>query len=313
MATRHLFCFGLGYTARALASALDPEAWKVSATYRTKEQAEEMKALGIQPIPFDDVFAGEVTGAYFLSSVPPREEGDPVLDRYSELLQDAEPAWIGYLSTTGVYGDTQGRTVDEAAPLKPTVPRSWRRAEAETAWMTLHRDFELPVHIFRLAGIYGPGRSTIDNVRDGTARRIDKPGFAFSRIHVDDIVQVLDASMEHPNPGTIYNVCDDEAAEQKDVVSYACQLLKVTPPAEIPFDEAVKDMSDMAKTFWQDNRRIDNTRIKDDLAVRLKYPTYREGLRGVLDAESQAEKSAQDSATALSDRVAKGIAELQDA
>ena len=188
--------------------------------------------------------------------------------------------WVGYLSTTGVYGDRGGARVDEASALRPTTTRGRRRVDAEAAWLGLHRDHGLPVHVFRLAGIYGPGRSQLDQVRAGRARRIVKPGQVFSRIHVDDIAAVLDASMQRPNAGAAYNVCDDVAAPPQDVVAYACRLLGVAPPPPVPIADA--ELGEMARSFYAENKRVDNGRIKRELGVTLAYPSYREGLAELL-------------------------------
>ena len=188
-------------------------------------------------------------------------------------------AWIGYLGTTAVYGDRQGGWVDEETPIEPTLARADRRARAEAAWLKSG----LPVHIFRLAGIYGPGRNAFVNLKDGTARRIVKPGQVFSRIHVEDIATVLEASIARPRPGAIYNVCDDEPAPPQDVVAHAAELMGVAPPPEQPYETA--DLSPMARTFYKDNRRVRNERIKRELGVRLAYPTYREGLAALLPIE----------------------------
>jgi nucleoside-diphosphate-sugar epimerase len=223
-----------------------------------------------------------------VSSVPPDAAGDPVLDAHQDALV-ALPGvrWFGYLSTTGVYGDTGGALVDEAAPLNPSAGRSRRRVEAERRWLALTSGgARFPVHIFRLAGIYGAGRSPLDQVRAGEARRIDKPGHAFSRIHVDDIAAVLRASMARPDPGRVYNVCDDEPAEPADVVAFACRLLGRAPPPLVPFEAARETMSAMALSFWADNRRVDNSRIKRELGVTLSYPDYRTGLTAILRAET---------------------------
>ncbi len=266
-----LLCFGLGYTARALVRALDPAIWTVNASEH------ERFADAAQFIP---------QATHILVSVPPDADSDPTLRVHGEALAAAKHVmWLGYLSTTGVYGDTEGALVDETAALVPNSERSRQRVKAEFAWQDLASAHGLPLHIFRLAGIYGPGRSTLDQVRAGTARRVVKQGHAFSRTHVDDIARVLLASFAAPNPGAIYNVCDDEAAEQADVVIEACRLLDVEPPLPIPFEDAVKSMSPMAQSFWQDNRRIDNRRIKTELGVQLAYPTYREGLRAILEAD----------------------------
>ena len=184
--------------------------------------------------------------------------------------------WVGYLSTSGVYGNRGGDWVDEESPLEPTTARGQRRLEAERSWLRLHSDFGLPVHLFRLAGIYGPGRNTLLNLRDGSAKRIIKPGQIFSRIHVDDIAGVLAASMAKPNPGRVYNVCDDEPCPPQEVVEYAANLLGMSVPPEIPFEQA--ELSPMAKSFYADSKRVSNKRIKNELGYRLFYPNYREGL-----------------------------------
>ena len=227
---------------------------------------------------------GRPEGAtHILSSVPPDDTGDGVLDHHaSHIGALGGVTWIGYLSTTGVYGDTGGGRVDETAALAPTSERSQRRAAAEAAWLGLRP----PAHVFRLAGIYGPGRSALDQVRAGTARRIDKPGHMFSRIHVDDIAGVLRASMERPHPGRIYNLADDVPAEPAAVTAHACEILGVAPPPLVPFEDAAKDMSPIARSFWRDDRRIDNRRIKGELGVTLAYPDYRAGLAAILAAEA---------------------------
>lgn len=288
-ATPHLFCFGLGYTAARLACRLLAEGWTVSGTCRDERRQAELAAMGIHAVLFDrerpiDAPSLLATVTDVLSSVPPDEEGDPVLDACGTVLASLSGLrWLGYLSTTGVYGDTGGAIVDESAPLRPTSARGERRVRAEQAWLALHRDWQLPVHIFRLAGIYGPGRSAIEQVLAGEARRVDRPGHVFSRIHVDDIVTVLRASMARPEGGTIYNVCDDEPAEPQAVIAHACHLLGRPPLPLVPFAEAVADMSPMARSFWQDNRRVDNSRIKRDLGVTLRYPDFRSGLAAIVE------------------------------
>jgi nucleoside-diphosphate-sugar epimerase len=187
-------------------------------------------------------------------------------------------AWVGYLSTTGVYGDRQGGWVDETSALQPTGERGRRRVAAERAWLDLHRRRGVPVHVFRLAGIYGPGRSAIDTVLAGEAKRIDKPGQVFGLIHVADIAAVLEASIARPNPGAIYNVCDDDPAPPEAVIAEACRLLGRTLPPLVPFAEAKRTMSEMALSFYADNKRVRNDRIKKELGVVLTYPSYRDGL-----------------------------------
>ncbi|PKU22797.1 SDR family oxidoreductase [Telmatospirillum siberiense] len=282
-----LFCFGLGYSAEVLARHCRAAGWQIAGTARETDRLAYLANQGFETFRFDrqhGLPGGALAGAtHILSSVPPDADGDPVLDlaRPAILAAGAGLSWIGYLSTTGVYGDHGGGWVDETSPLRPTASRSWHRVNAEAAWLDLWRGSGLPTHLFRLAGIYGPGRSALDEVRSGRARRIVKPGQVFSRIHVEDIAGVLQVSMAKPAPGSVYNVCDDEAAPPQDVIAFACDLLGVPPPPETPFDQAV--LSPMAQSFWADNRRVRNDRIKRDLGVALRYPTYREGLRALAE------------------------------
>ncbi len=218
---------------------------------------------------------------HLLISAPPGENGDPVLHLFGEQLQrlSKQLKWVGYLSTTGVYGDRGGDWVDEDSPLEPTTARGQRRLEAERSWLRLHSDFGLPVHVFRLAGIYGPGRNTLLNVRDGSAKRIIKPGQIFSRIHVEDIAGVLAASIAKPHPGRAYNVCDDEPCPPQEVVEFAANLLGLPLPPEIPFEQA--ELSPMAKSFYAESKRVSNRRIKTELGYKLIYPNYRDGLAAI--------------------------------
>jgi len=284
MTTPRLFCFGLGYSARRLARYLMAEGWQVVATVRNERGVEELEGLGIKAFAFDrdhplenleTILKGTT---HVLSSVPPDGAGDTVLDLHGKTIADLADTfkWIGYLSTTGVYGNRGGDMVREGDALAPTSRRARLRVEAESRWLGLN------AHIFRIAGIYGPGRGVLEDVRRGRAKRIDKPDQLFSRIHVDDLGQVVAASMANPQAGAIYNVCDDEPAPPIQVVTYACELLGVSPPPVRSFDDAKKDMSPMALTFWADNKRVDNSRIKEDLGVRLRYPDYRQGLRACL-------------------------------
>ena len=281
----HLFVFGLGYTALALARALQTEGWRIAGTTRSAEKQARLAAEGIEAHlfgrgkPLAAPAAALAGSSHLLTSIAPDEAGDPVLDHHlADLEGCASLVWAGYLGTTGVYGDRGGEWVDEATPVAPTMARARRRVLAEGRWLASG----LPVQIFRLAGIYGPGlgRNALEAVRAGTARRIVKPGQLFGRVHVDDIVQVLRASIARPNPGAIYNVADDEPAPPQDVVLHACELLCILPPPEIPFTEA--ELSPMARSFYADNRRICNDRIKQELGVVLRYPSYREGLRAIL-------------------------------
>lgn len=274
--TGTLFCFGLGYTAGYLAGRLAARGWAIRGTVRHPDESAPWPMLAFdrdRPLP-----PGALAGVtHVLTSIPPDERGDPVLDRHAADLRGV--AWIGWLGTTAVYGDRQGGWVDEATPIEPTLARADRRARAEAAWLASG----LPVHLFRLAGIYGPGRNAFVNLKEGTARRIVKPGQVFSRIHVEDIATVLEASIARPRPGAVYNVCDDEPAPPDQVVSYAAELLGVEPPPAQ--DYATADLSPMARTFYRDNRRVRNERIKTELGVRLAYPSYREGLAALLPVD----------------------------
>jgi hypothetical protein len=285
-----LFCFGFGLSAQALARALPADHWRIIGTTRSPEKAEHMAARAIEPVIFDGEGPMDQAGrqlladaTHILVSIPPGDEGDPVIRFHSmDIGVEQGLAWLGYLSTTGVYGDHQGGWVDEDTPIDPDTARGEKRAVAERHWLTHFSAGRLPVHIFRLAGIYGPGRSPLDSIRAGRARRVVKAGQVFSRIHVDDIAQVLQASMEQPNPGRIYNVCDDLAASPQEVLTHAANLLHLPPPPEVAFEDA--DLSPMARSFYADNKRVRNDRIKDELGIRLKYPTYREGLASLLHA-----------------------------
>ncbi|MBI1775770.1 MAG: SDR family oxidoreductase [Proteobacteria bacterium] len=282
--TKRLFCFGLGYTGQALAHALAKRAWEIAGTSRGPEGIEALRGQGFDALAFDrDRPIGEPAhslgqATHLLSTVPPDREGDPVLGRHgTDIARLSGLKWIGYLSTTGVYGDRGGAWVDEWAELRPTGERGRRRQAAEAAWLDLRHRHGLPVHVFRLAGIYGPGRSALDQLGSGRARRIIKPGQVFSRIHVDDIVAVLMASMARPNPGAIYNLADDEATAPATVIEFAASLLGIDPPPAEPFESA--SLSDMAASFYRDSKRVSNRRIKEELGVRLAFPTYREGLQ----------------------------------
>lgn len=280
-----LFCFGLGFSAIRLARELGAQGWNVAGTCRSPDKQRALEAEGVTAHLFNDnqtpdpsVFAH---ATHVLVSIPPDDSGDIVARTYGESLADQKALeWLGYLSTTGVYGDRAGDWVDEDTPVDANTERGARRVLAEDQWIALCEDRGLPVHIFRLAGIYGPGRNQLETIRAGKARRIIKPGQVFSRIHVDDIAQVLEASMLRPDPGRIYNLCDDEPAPPQDVLAYAAALLGADPPPAISFDEA--EMSPMARSFYSDNKRVRNDRIKTELGVTLHHPTYREGLKSLL-------------------------------
>ncbi len=272
-----LFIFGFGYSARALARLLQVE-FTIIGTSR------EAGADVIQ-WPGDDIDGPLSRATHLLISAGPDADGDPVLRRVRDDIARIAPQlqWVGYLSTTGVYGDHDGGWVDENTPLAPSTRRGQQRVEAEAEWQALATETGLPLHIFRLAGIYGPGRGPFAKVRRGTARRIIKKNQVFSRIHVDDIAQVLAASIAHPNPGCIYNVCDDNAAPPEDVLAHAADLLGLPhPPAE---DFETAEMTPMARSFYAESKRVRNDRIKDELGVKLLYPTYQDGLAALLKAE----------------------------
>ncbi|MEM7041776.1 MAG: SDR family oxidoreductase [Pseudomonadota bacterium] len=285
-----LFCFGLGFSALALTRDLMKDGWSIAGTTRSEDKRRALEAEGIdahlfsREQPLTDPAAALDGVTHLVTSIAPDEDGDPVLGCHlKNMLAGDAIAWAGYLGTTGVYGDHQGGWVDETTPPAPSLPRTQRRVAAEGHWLASG----LPVHIFRLAGIYGPGprRNALETVKSGRARRIIKPGQMFGRIHVDDIVQVLKASIAKPNPGAIYNVADDEPAPPQDVIAFAARLLGVEPPPEVPFEEA--DISEAARSFYADNRRVANGRIRNELGVDLKHPNYRDGLRSILEGMNE--------------------------
>jgi dTDP-4-dehydrorhamnose reductase len=283
-----LFCFGLGYSAETLARRLAAKGWSIAGTARDLANIERLRDQGYKVVRF----AGEAGNAelmaalpgttHLLHSIPPGPDGDPVLRHYrAEISRLPTLEWIGYLSTVGVYGNSAGVMVDEATPPHPNNERTRARVVAESAWLALGEELGRPAQVFRLAGIYGPGRSALDKLRAGTARRVVKPGQVFNRIHVEDIANVLEASIARPRAGAIYNVADDEPAPPEDVITYGAELLGMEPPPEVPFEEA--DLTPMARSFYGDSRRISNALIKSQLGVRLAYPNYREGLKALAD------------------------------
>jgi nucleoside-diphosphate-sugar epimerase len=283
----HLFGFGLGYSALCLARKLAAEGWRISGTARTPDGANAIAAQGFGAFVFDGSKPGTGVGAalqeatHVLVSAPPGEDGDPVLNQHStDLAQAPSLQWIGYLSTVGVYGDHQGDWVDETTPTNPVSERSHRRVGAEEAWLAFGADAGPRVQIFRLAGIYGPGRSAIDRLRAETAQRIIKAGQVFNRIHVEDIAEIVHASLSGRGTHAVYNVADDEPAPPQDVIAYAAELLQMPPPPAIPIEDA--RLSVMAKSFYVENKRISNARAHRDLGIDLKYPNYRLGLQAIL-------------------------------
>ena len=275
---KHILFFGYGFSAAALVRRLDRAEWKISASFRSPASAEALRAQGIGLLDFNQSTELPVDVTHIVLSVPPEAEGDPVLQRFGVSLaeQARHITWAAYLSTTGVYGDHGGAWIDEATPLTPNTERGWRRLRAEEAWLDLHARHGLPLHIFRLAGIYGPGRNQLETVLDGSAKRIIKEGQVFSRIHVDDIAGILLASMAKPHPGAAYNVADDEPRPPQDVVEHAAVLLGKPVPPDIPFEQA--ELSPMARSFYADSKRVSNGKVKSELGYRFLYPSYREGL-----------------------------------
>ena len=294
-ATPTLLSFGHGYSARALVPLLP--GWRVIGTTRSPEKAEALATQGIEArlLPGDDLAPDIARATHLLTSIAPDggdgpSEGsgpgepiDPVLRAWGGAIAEAAPRldWAGYLSTTGVYGDHGGGWVDEDTPLGPSTRRGAARVAAEAEWRAVPG---LPLHIFRLAGIYGPGRGPFAKVRAGTARRIVKPGQVFSRIHVDDIAAVLRASIDRPRPGAVYNVCDDDPAPPQEVIAHAAFLLGLPPPPEVAFEEA--DLGPMARSFYAESKRVSNARIKEELGVALSHPDYRSGLAALLAGEA---------------------------
>lgn len=282
--TKTLLSFGHGYSAQALARIL-PLDWRIIGTTRSEDKAATLMADGIEPRVWPGANLAPALNAatHLLISAAPDAEGDPVLRQFRDEITEIAPKleWAGYLSTTGVYGDHNGDWVDENTALTPSTKRGLARVEAEADWQTIP---QLPLHIFRLAGIYGPGRGPFAKVRNGTARRIIKQGQVFSRIHVEDIAQILAASIERPNPGAIYNMCDDDPAPPEDVIAHAAELLDMPIPPALDFETA--DMTPMARSFYAESKKVRNDRIKDELGVALKYPTYRDGLAALLKIEN---------------------------
>jgi nucleoside-diphosphate-sugar epimerase len=272
----HLLCFGFGFSAQALAQKLDKKIWRITGTSRSAQGVAAINKQGFEGVLFDELDFIPKTITHLVSSVPPSVTGDPVLHKFKTQLfaRNNDFDWVAYLSTTGVYGDRAGAVVDETAALTPNTERGQRRVDAEAAWAFLNP------HVFRLAGIYGPGRNALESLKAGTAKRVIKQDQIFSRIHVEDIAGALLASINHPNPGRIYNLADDEPCPPQDVIAYAAQLLKIEPPPEIPFEEA--ELSAMARSFYADSKRVSNARVKKELRYKFLYPNYRVGLKALL-------------------------------
>jgi nucleoside-diphosphate-sugar epimerase len=278
-----LLVFGFGHTSHHVVARLGPAGAQIAATVRSRAKADMLTRSGIRAHVFsreqcDPAISADIADAEaILISIPPDGSGDPVLAAFADVIAAAPKLrWIGYLSTVGVYGDHAGAWVDEATPAAPCGARSQMRARVEQAWRAFGAGSGIAVHIFRLPGIYGPGRNQLAQLAAGTARRIVKQGQVFNRIHVADIAAVIEASLQHPRGGAIYNVTDDEPAPPQDVVSFAADLCGVPPPPEIPF--AFAELSPMARSFYGESKRVRSALIRSELGVVLRYPTYREGL-----------------------------------
>lgn len=268
-----LLIFGHGYTGSRFGNFMRAKGWDVTGT--TREGAD-----GHIKWPGESMDQAIENATHLLICIAPDIDGDPVLEKLRNQIAYGKFDWVGYLSTTGVYGDHGGGWVDEKTPLDPATMRGRHREIAEMQWRGLHYSHNLPVHIFRLAGIYGPGRGPFTKVKNGTARRIIKPDQVFSRAHVDDIVQVLYASINAPNPFRIYNVCDDDPAPPQDVIAEAARLLNLPIPPAIPYDTA--ELTPMARSFYAESKKVSNDRIKTELGVKLIHPDYRAGLKALL-------------------------------
>lgn len=286
----HLFAFGYGFSAQALAQRLRPQGWRISASVRRVEDAERLAAEGAEPVNLDDAArldAALSSARAVLVSAPPTAEGCPALQTLLPALARtrAFPDWIGYLSTTGVYGDRRGRWVFETSSLAAQSVEGARRVGAERDWWDVGRGMGLTVAAFRLPGIYGPGRSTFDRLREGRARRLAIPGHLFSRIHVDDLAAALEASIARPRAGAAYNLCDDAPCPNSEVVAYAAELLGLPVPPEVGLEDA--RLPAAAMRFYAESKRVSNALAKAELGWRPKYPSYREGLQAVLAAEGR--------------------------
>lgn len=290
-----LLIFGYGYSSEAFHHAVASRFDLTVATVRSREKAERLAGAGLAVRLFDGGSRGRepvvdpalpadiAEAEALLVSIAPDDGGDPVLRHFAEAIASAPRLrWIGYLSTVGVYGDHAGAWVDETTEPRPLSERSIRRIEAERDWLALGARSGKPVQVFRLAGIYGPGRNALVNLQEGSAKRLVKPGQVFNRIHVEDIAGAVAASLDRPRSGAIYNVTDDEPAPPQDVVTFAAGLLGVAPPPEQPFETA--ELSPMARSFYGENKRVANRLLHEELGYALRYPTYREAHRALFEA-----------------------------
>ncbi len=283
----HMLFLGLGYSSRVVARALAATGWRITGTSRTAAGAKAISDSGWSGLAFDGTQPSAAlstairNATHILASVPPEPAGDPVLIHHAEdIASAANVSWLGYFSTIGVYGDSGGAWVDETTPCAPVSERGKRRLLAENQWLQLAAPQRRHVAVFRLPGIYGPGRSAFDQLRAGTARRIIKPGQVFNRIHVDDIAGAVLAAIARPAADGIYNITDDDPGPPDAVVAHAAALLGIEPPPEVAFEAA--NLSPMARSFYGESKRVSNARAKSVLGWSPAYPTYREGLASIL-------------------------------
>ncbi|MFA7306329.1 MAG: SDR family oxidoreductase [Hyphomicrobium sp.] len=281
-----LFCFGLGYSAGVLSRRLSEKGWSISGTATTSDKAELLKQNGYEAFVFDgrtrDPAIVEALGkaTHVLLSIPPGDDGDPAFRIYGrDIASSPSISWIGYFSSISVYGDSKGEWVDETTPPEPVTERGKRRLDAENAWVELGRESGKTIIVLRLPGIYGPGRSAIDQLRAGKARRIFKPGQVTNRVHVDDIATTTEATLGLPAGIHVFNVTDDLPAPPQDVIAYGAEILGMPcPPATDPSDAS---LSPMARSFYAESKKVSNNRMKDELGVKLAYSTYIEGLKAI--------------------------------
>ena len=277
-----LLIFGFGYTAKFMCQKFSKKNWEVFCTTRFKEKAKEIKSLNATPIFFDDEEKIESVlskNSYILSTAPPENSKDPVVENYGHLLKENSERvkWVGYLSTTSVYGDKKGEWVTEDTELEPNLERSISRVAAENSWIKLGENLLIKTVIFRLAGIYGPGRSLVDRLmKDEDVYIVDKPAHLFNRIHVDDIVGAIEMAISSKSEAKIFNLSDDLPAKQLDVAKFAASLLKRKSPQTVSLESDL--VSEMARSFYKEEKKVSNTRLKDELGYKLVFPSFKEGL-----------------------------------
>lgn len=277
----HLLIFGYGYTASNLAKSLNPNKWDICGTSRSKVKEKYCDLINYEKFAIEKVLK---TSSHILISIPPNDLGDIVFQDFKYLIKEhANIKWIGYLSSTAVYGNHNGAWVNENTNTNPSSQRGMSRRLAESQWLQFGKENNVSVNIFRLSGIYGPNRNTLLQVKNGKAFSVYKEDQVFSRIHISDIAKTIESAMEKKLKNEIFNLADDYPCSSIEVNSYAANLLALPEPEIINYKEA--NLSEMAKEFYRDNKRISNQKIKDILNVKLKFPTYREGLKQLFTDE----------------------------